>query len=200
MKKKKISFRSLNTRLIDPYRSLIPGNFLDDDGNVISNDDENAKVNVIDSGITESTEDYSLIHYSHSPREFLDPAKHGTGIKDAADKRLVRDGLDKSELKNRVYFYVKNSEEMPKREVGIGPIAHEVFKSSLKLFDPESVDQETRIKYNEQRKDIVNKLGVSEASAHELAVKRLGFDGYINRDYGFAVAIRDEPIKVDKIY
>ena len=200
MTNKKISFKQLNSRL-----SLIPGNYVDDEDKVHINRDKNTRVNSLDADIVTAPTEISLsesaeetfIHYSHSPREFLDPKKHGSGITDAADKRLYNDGLSKSPLANRVYFYIKNGPEMPKREQGIGIHPHEVKPSSLKMFDPDNISDVESQEYNQRKQTIKNKLGVSEGSANEMAVKEMGYDGYINRAYNFAVAIRDEPIKVD---
>ena len=193
MADKKLTYRAINTRLNDPTRMLIPLNYKEENGEMHYGNEN--KFNVL-----ESTNEYSLIHYSHSKRDSLDPMKHGTGIKDGADKRLVMDGLDKSDLKNRVYFYLKTGDKLPTKEVGIGSHAHEVHADSLHLYDPATASKEENERLATERSVVKNRMGISDGSSHEMAVKNLGYDGYINRDYNFAVAIRNQPIPVDKYH
>ena len=97
-------------------------------------------------------------HYSTAPRQSLNGAYYGRGLKGAERNRL--DSSPDPRLKNRIYFYVDKGAGI-RPESGVGGVAHEVNLQNI--YDPE-----TRLIKPQ-----------ANANAFESAVINAGFDGYI---------------------
>lgn len=97
-------------------------------------------------------------HYSTTPREFLNGAYYGKGLKGAERDRL--DSSTDPRLKNRIYFYVDEGSGI-RPESGVGGYAHEVQLQNI--YDPKTRLVKTQGDFN----------------AFESAVINAGFDGYI---------------------
>jgi hypothetical protein len=120
------------------------------------------------------------VHYSHSPRTVLAGAKFGTGIKGEELPRLAQSTDPR--IKKRVYFYLSEKGELPKREAGLGPVAHRAALDNL-------WDGTPALNYNRDQ-PLPQRL-----NAMESAILDAGFDGYINRRQNMAVVLnKDVPI------
>jgi len=97
-------------------------------------------------------------HYSTAPRQSLNGAYYGRGLKGAERNRL--DSSPDPRLKNRIYFYVDKGAGI-RPESGVGGVAHEVRLNNV--YDPETRLIKTQ----------------ANANAFESAVINAGFDGYI---------------------
>lgn len=100
-------------------------------------------------------------HFSTEPRERLDSAYYGRGLKDRAQERL---GDADRRLRDRIYFYVDKGEGV-KPEPGTGPHKHEVILENI--YD--------------LRSGLLDHSG--GANAFEKRVIEAGFDGYLNPDF-----------------
>lgn len=137
---------------------------------------------------TSGTEGYRLIHYSKEKRNSLNTNMHGSGIPDAADKRILNDGLGSSPIAKRIYFYVQpNNGIMPRPEVGLGGYIHEADPKNLNLYDYTTSTEEEKKQIKSKREEIFKDTGVSQGSAYELAINFFGYDGYVNHEQGMAV-------------
>lgn len=147
----------------------------------------------------EANSGYNLIHYSKQQRHSLNTNAHGSGIPDAADKRLRNDGLMSSPISKRIYFYIqKAGAKMPKPEAGLGSYVHQVDPSSLNLYDPANVSDDEKTKIREKSAEIRQETGVSAGSSYELAVEFFGYDGYVSHEMGMAVVFgfgKDVPVE-----
>ena len=125
----------------------------------------------------------SGVHYSKAPRKSLDSKFYGTGLADAASKRLPSD--PKSPLRHRIHFYYDTGEGLPKAEVGVGTYAHNADLSQYKIYDLSA----GTIKINQV-------MGEDWRNTLELAIMESGFDGFANPDYGVAVLLGKRTVAV----
>jgi hypothetical protein len=142
---------------------------------------------------------FRLIHYAGKPLEHLSTEHHGSGIADAADRRLRNDGEDKSPVSKRIYFYTQHHNgKMPEPEAGLGNHVHELDHSKLKLYDHSKASKEEADTVKQHHDHFVKTKGVSSATAHELAIHHAGYDGYVNHDARMAVIMghkKEVPVK-----
>ena len=116
------------------------------------------------------------VHYSKSPREELSSAFFGTGAASAESARLT----GQPDLQERLYLYLNVGRGIHK-EPGVGSHPHRVQLDNL---------------YDMTVDPLQLRTGRS-ANDFERAVMAQGFDGYFDRDYGFAVLLGPRTIKVD---
>lgn len=101
-------------------------------------------------------------HYSREPRQSLNGAFFGTGLKGAERDRLA--SSPDPRIRSRVYFYVDNGKGI-RPESGVGGYAHEVQLNNI--YDPA-----TRLVPPQPN-----------SNSFESAVLNAGFDGYIDRQF-----------------
>ena len=105
-------------------------------------------------------------HFSRQPRQHLNSAYYGTGLKGEEAKRLA--GRENDDIRPRVYFYVDAGNGV-RPESGVGGVSHHVQLDNL--YDATA-----------------DKLGIvgshAGGNAMERAIIDAGFDGYIARPVG----------------
>lgn len=119
------------------------------------------------------------IHYSGQPRQRLDGAYYGQGLKGAERDRLALSSDGR--IKSRISLYIpKRDGTMPAREAGVGSKAHRLTMGNL--YEPGvSPPLNTQIAPGASEQE--------RANAFESAVLDAGYDGYSNRDQGQAVLL-----------
>ena len=123
-------------------------------------------------------------HYSNQQRGRLDSKFYGTGLADAASRRLPSD--PKSPLRQRIHFYYDPGTGMPKAEVGVGTYAHNADLSQYKIYNLSS----GKIKVDRVE-------GEHVLNTFEKAIMKAGFDGFSSPDYGVVVLIGKRTVPVE---
>lgn len=125
-------------------------------------------------------------HYSNQQRDRLDSKFYGTGLADAASRRLPSD--PKSPLRQRIHFYYDPGTGMPKAEVGVGAYAHNADLSKYKIYNLTSgVIKVDRVE------------GEHVLNTFEKAIMKAGFDGFSSPDYGVVVLIGKRTVPVEPV-
>lgn len=130
------------------------------------------------------------VHYSHQANlTHLDPAKSGTGIKGAEQKRLPDSEDDR--IKHRAYFYNKTGEDFPKPEAGLGTHIHTAHLD--KIYDPSKASDSEKAEVALHKQKHMGGWN-HPSNAFESGVLDAGYRGYTNA--GMTVVMGKDKVPV----